>query len=98
VYIERPHPSHTKRGQCGQKFEEILKIYQKEGGECYYTVYMRIKIMGLIFVDDVRYLWFQCCGSGMFIPDPESESFPSQIPDPGSKRFRIPDLDPRKRI
>ncbi len=24
----------------------------------------------------------QCCGSGMFIPDPESEFFPSRIPDP----------------
>jgi hypothetical protein len=29
---------------------------------------------------------FQCCGSGIFIPDP---NFPSRIPDPGSKRFRI---------
>jgi hypothetical protein len=34
----------------------------------------------------------------MFIPDPESEFFPSQILDPGSKRFRIPDPDPHKRI
>ncbi len=24
---------------------------------------------------------FQCCGSGMFLPDPGSEFFPSQIPD-----------------
>jgi hypothetical protein len=33
----------------------------------------------------------QCCGSGMFIPDPGSEMF---IPDPGSDFFpsRIPDL------
>jgi hypothetical protein len=28
----------------------------------------------------------QCCGSGMFIPDPDF--YPSRIPDPGS---RIPD-------
>ncbi len=28
----------------------------------------------------------QCCGSGMFNPDPNFS-----IPDPGSKRFRIPD-------
>ncbi len=26
---------------------------------------------------------YQCCGSGMFIPDPEF--YPSRIPDPGSK-------------
>jgi hypothetical protein len=25
---------------------------------------------------------YQCCGSGMFIPDPGSEFFPSRIPDP----------------
>ncbi len=33
----------------------------------------------------------QCCGSGMFIPDPNFS-----VPDPGSKRFRFP--DPRQRI
>ncbi len=33
----------------------------------------------------------QCCGSGMFIPDPNFS-----LPDPGSKRFRIP--DPHQRI
>ncbi len=38
----------------------------------------------------------QCCGSGMFIPDPNF--FPSRIPDPGSKRFRIPDPYPLQRI
>jgi hypothetical protein len=37
-YNERPHPSHTKGAQCGQKFEEILKIYQKVGGECHHIV------------------------------------------------------------
>jgi hypothetical protein len=42
------------------------------------------------------YVWYQCCGSGLFIPDPNF--FPSRIPDPGSKRFRIPDPDPHKRI
>jgi hypothetical protein len=30
----------------------------------------------------------QCCGSGMFIPDPGSDFFPSRIPDPN---FSIPD-------
>ncbi len=25
---------------------------------------------------------YQCCGSGMFIPDPGSDFFPSRIPDP----------------
>jgi hypothetical protein len=39
----------------------------------------------------------QCCGSGMFIPDPGSWFLPipdpgSRIPDPGS---RIPDLGSR---
>ena len=39
----------------------------------------------------------QCCGSGMFIPDPGSripdpDFYPSRIPDPGS---RIPDLGSR---
>jgi hypothetical protein len=29
------------------------------------------------------YYLFQCCGSGMFIPDPDF--YPSGIPDPGSK-------------
>jgi hypothetical protein len=35
----------------------------------------------------------QCCGSGIFILDPGSEFFHPvyQIPDPGPKRFRIPD-------
>jgi hypothetical protein len=34
----------------------------------------------------------QCCGSGMFIPDPGSDFFPSRIQDPGSQLFtsRIP--------
>ncbi len=37
----------------------------------------------------------QCCGSGMFIPDPNFSK-----PDLGSrvKRSRIPDSDPRQRI
>ncbi len=29
----------------------------------------------------------QCCGSGMFIPDPGSEFFPSRIPDPNFFHF-----------
>jgi hypothetical protein len=29
-----------------------------------------------------KYMPVQCCGSGMFIPDPGSDFFPSQIPDP----------------
>ncbi len=35
---------------------------------------------------------YQCCGSGMFIPDPNFS-----ILDQGSKRFRIPDSDPHQR-
>jgi hypothetical protein len=35
----------------------------------------------------------QCCGSGMFIPDPNFS-----LPDPGSKRFRIPDPNPHQRV
>jgi hypothetical protein len=38
-------------------------------------------------------IFFQCCGSGMFILD-----LNFSIPDPGSKRFRIPDPDPHQRI
>ncbi len=35
----------------------------------------------------IVFLWSdQCCGSGMFVPDPGSEF---SIPDPGSKKFRI---------
>jgi hypothetical protein len=34
----------------------------------------------------------------MFISDPGPESLPSQIADPGSKRFWIPDQDPHKEI
>jgi hypothetical protein len=37
----------------------------------------------------VQYPTNQCCGSGMFIPN---HNF--SIPDPGSKRFRIPNPDP----
>ncbi len=35
----------------------------------------------------------KCCGSGMFIPDPNGS-----IPDAGSKRYRITDPDPQQRI
>ncbi len=40
----------------------------------------------------------QCCGSGMFIPDPGSDFFPSRNPEPGSELSpsRIP--DPHQRI
>ncbi len=31
----------------------------------------------------------QCCGSGMFIPEPGAEFFPSRIPDPGQKDSQI---------
>ncbi len=37
---------------------------------------------------------YQCCGSGMFIPDPNF--FPSRIPDPGPTRF--PDPHPHQRM
>ncbi len=42
----------------------------------------------------VLYNFHHCCGSGMFIPDP---NFPG-VPDPGCKIFRIPDPDPHQRI
>jgi hypothetical protein len=29
-------------------------------------------------------VFWQCCGSGMFIPGPGSEFYPSRLPDPGS--------------
>ncbi len=49
----------------------------------------------------LRYLlectWEQCCGSGMFIPDPGSDFFPSRIPDPNylhpGSRILIKELD-----
>jgi hypothetical protein len=38
----------------------------------------------------------QCCGSGMFIPDPVSDFFPSRIPDPNclhpGSRIRIKEI------
>ncbi len=37
----------------------------------------------------------QCCGSGMFIPDPGSDFFPSWVHDPN---FFYPGWDPHKRI
>jgi hypothetical protein len=38
----------------------------------------------------------QCCGSGMFITDLGSKFFhPGWIPDPRSKRIRIPDQNQR---
>jgi hypothetical protein len=41
---------------------------------------------GLVLFLTPREIHNQCCGSGMFIPDPNFS-----IPDPGSRRFRIPD-------
>ncbi len=39
----------------------------------------------------IRYLTNQCCGSGMFIPDPGTEFFPSRIPDHKDSRItKIP--------
>jgi hypothetical protein len=46
--------------------------------------------------DDInsKFFWFfLCCGSGMFIWDPELNF---SILDPGSKRHRIPDPDPQQ--
>jgi hypothetical protein len=42
----------------------------------------------------------QCCGSGMFIPDPGSDFFPSRIqtfsiPDPGSSSKNLSILTPK---
>ncbi len=44
---------------------------------------------------------YQCCGSGMFIPDPGSDFFPSRIrtvsiPDPGSSSKNLSILTPKK--
>jgi hypothetical protein len=44
---------------------------------------------------------YQCCGSGMFIPDPTffhpgSELSPSRIPDPGSSSKNLSILTPKK--
>ncbi len=38
---------------------------------------------------------YQCCGSGMFIPDPRYEFFPSRIPDPNFFPSRIPNSHQR---
>jgi hypothetical protein len=35
--------------------------------------------------------YIQCCGAGMFIPDPGSDFFSSRIPDPNFFSFRTPD-------
>ncbi len=45
--------------------------------------------------------FLQCCGSGMFIPDPGSDFFPSRIPDPnclhpGSSSKNLSILTPKK--
>jgi hypothetical protein len=42
---------------------------------------------------EFRVTCLQCFGFGMFILDPKFST-----PDSGSKRFRIPDSDPRERI
>ncbi len=34
-------------------------------------------------IENGKWCWWQCCGSGMFIPDPGSWFLP--IPDPGSR-------------
>jgi hypothetical protein len=39
--------------------------------------------------------YFQCCGSGMFIPDPASEFFQSRILHPYFFPSRIPDRHQR---
>ncbi len=46
-------------------------------------------------------IWNQCGGSGMFIPDPGSDFFPSRIrtvaiPDPGSASKNLSILTPKK--
>jgi hypothetical protein len=41
---------------------------------------------------------WQCCGSGMFIPNPGSDFFPSRILDPGSKVDKIPDPHQRNKV
>ncbi len=58
------------------------------------TVRLRLKhneINCIVHVFTLLHKISQCCGSGMFIPDPNFTSR-IRIPDPRSKRFRI--LDP----
>ncbi len=50
---------------------------------------------------DVKSFYKQCCGSGMFIPDPGSNFFPSRIrtvsiPDPGSSSKNLSILTRKK--
>ncbi len=85
-YVERPHPSLLMR-PWGQKIEEISKIYQKEGGECYYSVYMWTKIMCLICVDDVPLV--PVLRIRDVYPGFRIRSF--SIPVPGSRFKKIPD-------
>ncbi len=49
----------------------------------------------------MQFTHIQCCGSGMFIPDPGSDFFPSRIrtvsiPDPGSASKNLSILTPKK--
>jgi hypothetical protein len=55
----------------------------------------------IVFLVLLRRSFFQCCGSGMFIPDPGSDFFPCRIrpvsiPDPGSSSKNFSILTPKK--
>jgi hypothetical protein len=65
-----------REGQRGQPEDERLhrtlgKIHQRL--KAIHEVKLGVQL-------PVKYS--ECCGSGMFIPDPGSECFPSRIPDP----------------
>jgi hypothetical protein len=43
----------------------------------------RIRVLSDLVQFRLRDLYsYQCCGSGMFIPDPGTEFFPTRIQDP----------------
>jgi hypothetical protein len=64
------YPEHGQLAAFWQENREPLLKYLE-------AVHLGVKGGHQIF-----YFFFQCGGSGMFIPDPGSDFFPSRIPDP----------------
>jgi hypothetical protein len=78
-------------GRCSEPLANHPFILGKEKRQI-----RRVLILKKMFREDQFCFVSQCCGSGMFIPDPLSDFFTSQIPDsdffyPGStsKNLRI---------
>ncbi len=78
---------------CSTKvYKSFWKLfYVWKGTEKNWPYWQRIKVI---------FLKNQCCGSGMFIPDPGSDFFPSRIrtvciPDPGSSSKNLSILTPK---